>query len=58
MKSFIKSRAGPDFINFFMFNSSEHETLIAYAKENAAKIKTFLAFKLSHGVFILLINQC
>ena len=40
----------------FMLNSSEHEISIASKKLKYLIIKTFLAFKLSYVVFIMLIT--
>ena len=41
---------------FFMLNATEHEISPANKSLNAVKVKTFLAFKLSDVVFIMLIN--
>ena len=43
-------------MNFCMLNSIEHEISTAHRNDNATKIKTFLAFKISDMVFIMLIN--
>ena len=38
-----------------MLNSTEHEIITAH-KTKLLKMMTFLAFKLSNGVFVMLIN--
>ena len=46
----------PRFNNFFMLNFTEDFILTAFKNLNAKKIKTFLAFKFSDVVVIMLIN--
>ena len=45
----------PRFLNCLMLNLTEHEILSAH-KTKMLKIYTFLAFKLSNVIFIMLIN--
>ena len=43
---------------FFMLNSIEHKFPTAHKTLKCRKIKTFLTFKLSEIVFLMLINCC
>ena len=47
---------GPEVIKFFRLNSTEHELSAAHKNLFAEKLMTFLAFKLSDVVFIMLIK--